>query len=100
MSDGYTGGRVDVPVEGTHRSFKGQVTPMTAEQAIRTFGGDIDLKQPHLLLCDPGDGQGIKDGDRVIFNSERYFVAAPVMNWGAGLSTDCCQILIEKEQFQ
>lgn len=99
VTESKTGGRVDVPVEGTARNILGQVTPMTSDQAFRTFGGDIDLKRPFLFLCDPADGAGIKVGDRAVFNSVRYFVNAPPMDWGAGMATDCTQILLEMEQF-
>lgn len=99
VSESKTGGRVDVPVEGTARNIACQITPLSSDQAFKTFGGDIDLKRPSLMLCDPSDGVGIKVGDRAVFNSQRYFVNAPPMDWGAGLATDCTQILLEMEQF-
>ena len=93
----YTGGRVDVPEEGTARTIMCQVTPLTAEQVVRTFGGDVDLKRPQLMLCNKADGESAKVGDRVVWQSKNYFVMAPPMVWQAGQTTDCVQILLERE---
>lgn len=97
VNNTYTGGRVDVPEEGTGRVVKGQLTPMTTEAVVRTFGGDVDLQRPHLFLCNVSDGESAKVGDRVVWGSKNFYVKAPPMVWQAGQATDHVQILLERE---
>lgn len=99
VTETHTGGRVDAPAEGTGRIIKCQITPMATDAVLRTFVPDIELKQPHLMLCDPADGEGITVGDRGVFGGRRFRVSAPIMSWGAGSATDHCQILLDAEQY-
>jgi hypothetical protein len=99
VTESKTGGRVDVPVEGTPRNVKGQITPMTADAVFKTFAGDLDVSRPFLFLCDVDSySRTIKPGDRGVFNGERFYVNAEPMPWEAGDSTNCLQILLEKER--
>ncbi len=96
VANSYTSARVDAPEEGTPVGIKGQITPMTSEQAYKQFG--IESIKPHLMLTDVADGQSLKIGDRVLYNSRSFFLKADPMIWGAGQSTDHCQILISVDQ--
>lgn len=73
---------------------------MTAEQAFKTFAGDLEVRRPHLMLCDVADGESIKVSDRGIFDGNRFYVKAAPMVWNAGEATNCCQILLDMEQYQ
>ncbi len=96
-----TGGRVDVPVEGTQRAVRCQITPMTADAAFKTFSGDLQINQPYLMLCDLDSyTRNIRSGDRGIFGGQRFYINAAPMDWQAGEATNCLQILLEKEQHQ
>lgn len=96
-----TGGRADVPTDGTGRAVRCQITPMSADAALRTFSGDLRLSQPHLMLCDVDTyNRTIKSGDKVVWQGLEYYVNAAPMVWEAGISTDCIQILLEKEEHQ
>jgi hypothetical protein len=98
VSKTNTNARIDVPEEGSPRSIRCQITPISTESAIRQFG-DIQIRRPHLMLCDVADGRTIKTGDRGEFDSREFFVKADPMIWNAGETTDCCQILIDQKQF-
>lgn len=94
-------GRVDVPTDGTAKTIRCQITPMNAESAFRTFGGDISLSQPHLMLVNiDAYTRTIKSADKVVYGGFRFYVNAAPMIWEAGVSTDCIQILLEKEMHQ
>lgn len=99
VTETVSGGRVDVPAKGESRAIRCQITPLAAEAAFKTFGGDIQVGQPYLLLCDVTPyNRTIKSGDRGTFNGAEFYVNAAPMHWEAGRSTDCIQILLEKEQ--
>jgi hypothetical protein len=93
-----TGGRVDVPTEQTPRNIRCQITPMTAESAIKTFG-DIEVRRPHLMICEVEDGETIRKGDDGVFDGEEFFVKEAPMHFKAGRSTNHSQVLLDQKQY-
>jgi hypothetical protein len=51
-----------------------QVTPMTANAAYNQF--NLEVKRPHLLMCDTADESNFQIGYEVVWNSRDWVVKA------------------------
>lgn len=75
-------------------SARGQMSASDPAATFNKWG--LEAERPYKLLLDLPDAEGLKTGDRVVWNSRVFFVKAPPKRSEQGLALDHATVLLEE----
>lgn len=88
------GGVLPVTVQSETTGLRGQITPKTAEAGFRATG--LELSRPHKLLMDSDPDGLLRVGNRVLYGTRIFRIAAPIRVHDAVGTADHVSVMLDE----